>query len=142
MQTSAFERIDILAIAIGAMVTGVFFAVSGVTSAASALAGCMLGVLNFAALRFILSRMLTNMNNDRSSASLGLLFLFKLLGLMGVIYLLAQAANGLDGLAFAIGFTSILISVTTAGIVWKSGLLSVSDVSSNNSSSGEKAIQS
>lgn len=140
MQTSTFERIDILAIAIGAIVSGIFFVTSGVTSGASALAGCTLGVLNFAALRFILSRLLSNMSNDRSSASVGLLFLVKLFGLMGIMFLLARAANGLDGLAFAIGFTSILISVTTAGIVWKSGLLS--DVSSNTSSSGEKAIQS
>ena len=86
MQHSAYDRVDFIAIVIGAIVAGVFFLTSGVMSGASALAGCMLGVLNFAALRFILSRLLSRMDDTKNAASMSALFLVKLIGLVAVLY--------------------------------------------------------
>jgi F0F1-type ATP synthase assembly protein I len=138
MQHSAYDRVDFIAIVIGAVVSGVFFLTSGVMSGASALAGCMLGVLNFAALRFILSRLLSNMDDTKNAASMSALFFVKLIGLVAVLYLLANVVERLDGLALAVGFLSILVSVTFAGLLWKSELLGAP--TSQDSSSGEKAI--
>lgn len=144
LERSEFNRIDVLAIVMGLVVAGLFAAFSGLSHGASALAGCALGVLNFAALRFILSRLLRSMESGEGAGRAAGLFGLKLLGLMGIIYGLAQVAERLDGLAFAAGFVTILVSVTVMGLMVRGGSTagSAGKRSANHSSSGEKAIQS
>lgn len=97
--------------ALGALISGVAFAVFGGEVSAGAVAGTALGIANFLAVRFVATRIVRGSNSQR--LGMGFLLVLKMGAAMALCYLLI-VRFGLHAGGFALGFSSFVLALVFA----------------------------
>ncbi len=114
MDSAFMKRIVIASGLLGLLVASAFLATSGVAAALSALAGIAIGVLNFAAIRYVVSNVVRPEATESGSGAVAVLYVVKFMAIAGAVYLLV-AVVGIDAMAFAAGFGAVIIAMTVVG---------------------------
>lgn len=115
MSPHFFQKIDVLTIGIGVLMSAIFFFWKGQAPAVSALLGCALGMLNFVAQRVITAKMVrAAATGERTGLPTPLLFLLKYLG-VGVALFVLLGVERIDVIGFTAGFFSYLVAIAAMG---------------------------
>lgn len=109
MKTGLLARIDLIALVAGGLMCVLWAAFAEPAGAASVALGAGLAVLNFAALRMIVGRMIDPKTGETNPAAGGLLV--GKFALVAVLLFVVFSVVGADVLAFGLGVTAVPLAM-------------------------------
>lgn len=104
-----FQRIDLLSAALGLIAALVWFVRADLVGACSLAAGTTVGVLNLAAIRTLVRGLLSG---DREGQPKIVLLLGGKFAAMALVLFLLLSVVGLDAVAFAVGVSLVMLTLT------------------------------